>query len=99
MLAEGLEVPVSFVGWGGTFKQDGLESEQGGREGMDNSHGDVAVLNMAIDVGDFFIELVSSIYQGGHKPIKAVVVGEFDTLIGTSGIELSSGTLGFVEGF
>ena len=66
---------------------------------MDYPHGDIVVLDMAIDVGDFFVKLVSCIYQGGHEPIKTVMVREFDALIGLSGVELSSGALGFIERF
>ena len=66
---------------------------------MDYPHGDIVVLDMAIGVSDFFVKLVSRIYQGGHEPIETVMVREFDALIGSSGVELGSGTLGFVERF
>ena len=66
---------------------------------MDYPHGNIVVLDMAIDVSDFFVKLVSRIYQGGHEPIKAVMIREFDTFIGLSGVELGGGALGFVERF
>ncbi len=96
VLAEGLEVPVSFVRQRGISKQDGLEGEQGSVESMDNPHGNVTIFDAAIYVGNLFVELVSSIDQGSHEGIEAVVFGEFDIFISMSCVELHSGTLGLV---
>ncbi len=62
-------------------------------------NGDVTVFDTAVCIGNFFVELVSSINQGSHEHecIKVIVVREFDVLIGGSCIELGSGTLRLVQ--
>ena len=64
---------------------------------MDDSHGDVVILDTAIHIRNLFVELMSSINQGSHVGIEVIMFGEFDTFIGTSCVELCSGTLGLIQ--
>ncbi len=63
---------------------------------MNYSHSNVMIFYIAISISNFSVELVGSINQGSHEPIKVIMVREFDILIGVSHVEFSSGTLGLI---
>src|SRR5260370_15360654 len=63
---------------------------------MNDFHSNIAVLDATAFIGDLFIKLVSSIYHHGYKPIKIIVVRQFDIFMLFSGIEFGGGTHGFI---
>ena len=62
---------------------------------MDNSHGNVAILDSSIGINDFFVESVSGIYYRGYEAVEVVVIGQLGVFIFLPCIEFSSGAEGF----
>ena len=53
---------------------------------MDDPHGNITITDVCLGVGDFFIELVSSIGHGSYKSIKVIMVRKLNILIVVSGV-------------
>ena len=66
-LPEGLEVPLGVGGRRCGFEEDGLEGVHGSWKVMNDTQGDVLVLDAAADIRYFFIELVRSVDQLCHE--------------------------------
>ena len=90
-LPEVVKIPASFVGGRGTLKKDHLKGIHWRQKGMDNSHGDILVVDVCIGVRNFFIKLVSCI-----DVIKPSESSCSDVLVVVSGMEFSDSTFRFI---
>ena len=80
LLAKDRKVPW-FRSGGGSFYQQCLESTHGGWEGMDDSHGDLAITDTVTGIPNSLVDKMSKFGESCDEVTNAVIVVDFCIMV------------------